>query len=309
MDWQEFQEAKSRLCPSGLPPMLYQSGGFQGDNRTYAESQKGFWCENSQSALFNGQLGGRDFIWNGNKVRVMGDFETGGHPALAGFDPVYCAGIIDDNFFFFHSGHYRPSLKNALYFFCDFTEKSCRDLAGADRDDQVRKLCDIPLRIYRGQGMGRTYDTTFELEANDGAGPPQISGRSSAGPIAIGGAVPIPIAGSQPISIGGARPIPIGGVGREPGPQRTNQQILGVTPVGEFFSNQLIRTWMPDSERSACAVCKNGFSVIVRKHHCRKCGEVVCDACSRHRVELRDPVAQPGKPAESGPFRVCNNCN
>jgi hypothetical protein len=118
MDWQEFQKAKSRLCPNELPPMLFQTGGFPGDNRTHAEGQKGTWWTNSQSVLFNGKLNdGRDFIWDGKQVRVMNSLQTGGHPALAGFDLVYCAGRIEEDFFFFHSGHYRPELDNALYFF------------------------------------------------------------------------------------------------------------------------------------------------------------------------------------------------
>jgi hypothetical protein len=306
MDWQEFQKAKSRLCPNELPPMLFQTGGFPGDNRTHAEGQKGTWWTNSQSVLFNGKLNdGRDFIWDGKQVRVMNSLQTGGHPALAGFDLVYCAGRIEEDFFFFHSGHYRPELDNALYFFCDFVENSCRDLAGTNRNNKVRELCDMPLRIYVGRG-GRTRDTTFAEEANAGEVPSQISGRSSAGAIATGGAVPI--AGSQPISIGGRLPFPIGRTGREPSPTKTNEQILGATPVAEFLANLPIPTWMPDSERSSCAVCNSRFSVILRKHHCRKCGEVVCDACSRRRVELKDPVMQPGKPAEGGPVRVCDNC-
>jgi FYVE zinc finger len=311
VNWQEFQDAKRRLCPSHRPELLLQTGGFQGDNRTFAESQKGRLCDNTKSALFDGHLnsGSRDFVWTGDNVRVMDDFQTGGHPALAGFDSVYCAGILGEDFFFFHSGHYRPSLKNALYFFCDFVERSCRDLAGAERDDEVRDLCDMSLRVYAGREMERHYVTTFAEEAQDSGGAAyQMSGRSSTGPIAIGGPMPISIARTQPIPIAGSRPIPTAGARREPRPLPTNEEILGATPVAQFLSNSPIPTWIPDSERPACAVCKNNFTTFRRKHHCRKCGDVVCDSCSKRRVELTDPVRQPDKPAEGGPLRICDNC-
>eukprot|EP01047_Picozoa_sp_COSAG01_P012466 COSAG01_NODE_563_length_15451_cov_70.726225_4_plen_213_part_00 len=39
--------------------------------------------------------------------------------------------------------------------------------------------------------------------------------------------------------------------------------------------------WVPDEGRVACALCREDFGVFRRRHHCRYCGWVVCDACRR----------------------------
>lgn len=42
--------------------------------------------------------------------------------------------------------------------------------------------------------------------------------------------------------------------------------------------------WQPDAEVTYCPICHTQFSIFVRKHHCRKCGRVVCNSCSLHRI-------------------------
>ncbi|KAF4447394.1 hypothetical protein F53441_9072 [Fusarium austroafricanum] len=42
--------------------------------------------------------------------------------------------------------------------------------------------------------------------------------------------------------------------------------------------------WQPDNEVTYCPICHTQFSFFIRKHHCRKCGKVVCAACSPHRI-------------------------
>lgn len=44
--------------------------------------------------------------------------------------------------------------------------------------------------------------------------------------------------------------------------------------------------WQPDSEVSHCPICNTQFSFFYRKHHCRKCGRVVCASCSPHRITI-----------------------
>ena len=38
--------------------------------------------------------------------------------------------------------------------------------------------------------------------------------------------------------------------------------------------------WKKDSSTKACSNCHSKFGVYMRKHHCRKCGEIICDSCS-----------------------------
>ena len=59
--------------------------------------------------------------------------------------------------------------------------------------------------------------------------------------------------------------------------------------------------WAADGTQNQCTFCSNKFTVIKRRHHCRKCGSLVCASCSPHRLLLRniDPLHT---------VRVCNGC-
>ncbi|TDH66835.1 hypothetical protein CCR75_005971 [Bremia lactucae] len=60
--------------------------------------------------------------------------------------------------------------------------------------------------------------------------------------------------------------------------------------------------WVPDEVAGSCTNCKASFrSYYRRKHHCRRCGAVVCDTCSSGRAPLY--VGESSR-AE----RVCNPC-
>ena len=55
--------------------------------------------------------------------------------------------------------------------------------------------------------------------------------------------------------------------------------------------------WQPDSEASECPICKRPFSLLFRRHHCRKCGRVVCNDCSPHRITIpRQFIVHPPDP-------------
>ena len=44
--------------------------------------------------------------------------------------------------------------------------------------------------------------------------------------------------------------------------------------------------WQPDNEVSTCPICGAQFGFLNRRHHCRKCGRVVCASCSPHRITI-----------------------
>ena len=44
--------------------------------------------------------------------------------------------------------------------------------------------------------------------------------------------------------------------------------------------------WQPDAEVAKCPICGTTFGFWYRKHHCRKCGRVVCANCSPHRITI-----------------------
>ena len=69
-----------------------------------------------------------------------------------------------------------------------------------------------------------------------------------------------------------------------------NQAVLGESaPV-----------WVPDERVTMCQMCHVDFSILVRRHHCRACGKVVCSACSSSRAPL--------KYRDYEPSRVCDTC-
>ncbi|XP_063841415.1 pleckstrin homology domain-containing family F member 2-like isoform X11 [Scylla paramamosain] len=60
--------------------------------------------------------------------------------------------------------------------------------------------------------------------------------------------------------------------------------------------------WVPDSDTNICMHCKKSqFTLINRRHHCRKCGKVVCGPCSSKKVILQHQ--------SSKPLRVCLSCH
>lgn len=62
-------------------------------------------------------------------------------------------------------------------------------------------------------------------------------------------------------------------------------------------------SWIPDSEAKLCMCCqKQRFSLFARRHHCRRCGRVVCDSCSKYRVRLTEVY-------HDLCVRVCLDCN
>ncbi|KAK8125874.1 uncharacterized protein PG998_001633 [Apiospora kogelbergensis] len=80
----------------------------------------------------------------------------------------------------------------------------------------------------------------------------------------------------------------------------TNVQTLGLAPAQPVQQARLSESpgvrrrpseftlprWQPDAEVTLCPICRAQFSIFVRKHHCRKCGRVVCANCSPHRITI-----------------------
>ncbi|PFH58477.1 hypothetical protein XA68_13619 [Ophiocordyceps unilateralis] len=68
-----------------------------------------------------------------------------------------------------------------------------------------------------------------------------------------------------------------------PSEDGTSQSGAQGTPLSRTQGTQIPR-WQPDAEVTYCPICNAQFSIFVRKHHCRKCGRVVCNSCSPHRI-------------------------
>uniref|UniRef100_A0A3P9NXU7 Zinc finger FYVE domain-containing protein 26 n=1 Tax=Poecilia reticulata TaxID=8081 RepID=A0A3P9NXU7_POERE len=61
------------------------------------------------------------------------------------------------------------------------------------------------------------------------------------------------------------------------------------------------KDWVPDTQHDLCMVCRRErFTMFNRRHHCRRCGRLVCSACSERKMLLD------GCPGEE--VRVCDQC-
>ncbi|MED6249864.1 hypothetical protein ATANTOWER_020929 [Ataeniobius toweri] len=61
------------------------------------------------------------------------------------------------------------------------------------------------------------------------------------------------------------------------------------------------KDWVPDTQHDMCMVCRRErFTMFNRRHHCRRCGRLVCSTCSERKM-LVD-----GCPGEE--VRVCDDC-
>ncbi len=59
--------------------------------------------------------------------------------------------------------------------------------------------------------------------------------------------------------------------------------------------------WTPDKHSARCTRCQVEFTMLNRRHHCRKCGVLVCGKCSSHKMLV--PNIDPRRP-----LRVCDEC-
>lgn len=46
--------------------------------------------------------------------------------------------------------------------------------------------------------------------------------------------------------------------------------------------------WLPDDQVLQCALCNREFSSVVRKHHCRLCGDIFCETCSARKLNVAE---------------------
>ena len=60
--------------------------------------------------------------------------------------------------------------------------------------------------------------------------------------------------------------------------------------------------WQSDDEALRCSAqsCNREFSFMVRRHHCRICGRIYCDACCPKKAKVLA--------VSDAPIRACENC-
>jgi len=56
--------------------------------------------------------------------------------------------------------------------------------------------------------------------------------------------------------------------------------------------------WVPDSHSKVCKICSDKFTFVNRRHHCRRCGILCCNKCSKYKLPNGEGVMQ----------RACKRC-
>ncbi|XP_029018613.1 FYVE, RhoGEF and PH domain-containing protein 6 [Betta splendens] len=77
------------------------------------------------------------------------------------------------------------------------------------------------------------------------------------------------------------------------------EQAEGVVDSGAPLGSKA-PIWIPDLRATMCMICTCEFTLTWRRHHCRACGKVVCQACSANKYYLEYLKNQPA--------RVCDHC-
>ncbi|KAB1277758.1 Zinc finger FYVE domain-containing protein 26 [Camelus dromedarius] len=89
--------------------------------------------------------------------------------------------------------------------------------------------------------------------------------------------------------------------------QASDLETLSRSPSAEFSSAASPATpparhqWVPDESESICMVCcRERFTMFNRRHHCRRCGRLVCSSCSTEKMVVEG--------CRENPTRVCDQC-
>ncbi|XP_058791399.1 RUN and FYVE domain-containing protein 2 isoform X2 [Phymastichus coffea] len=82
--------------------------------------------------------------------------------------------------------------------------------------------------------------------------------------------------------------------------QQQQQQPGPSSPCSPGTPETPSTVWADDRMVSQCKACSREFNIARRKHHCRNCGNIFCNACSDNSIAL---------PNSSKPVRVCDECH
>ncbi|CAD6907678.1 unnamed protein product [Tilletia controversa] len=103
---------------------------------------------------------------------------------------------------------------------------------------------------------------------------------------------------------------------RVPTHDAPNRHVMASNRAPVLREQMLSPQWESDSAATECRGCSRRFTFFLRKHHCRRCGRIFCDACSSHRAHLsaQELVVDPAVPEmflheAVSAARICNSCN
>nr|XP_054759360.1 zinc finger FYVE domain-containing protein 26-like [Lytechinus pictus] len=142
-------------------------------------------------------------------------------------------------------------------------------------NDSCCEMGDLPESHYKGQSPGLTSPGLISPPSRRTSRDGQNSDQLVSPPSSATRPPPLPEVPEKP-----------------PGVSVEGGELPAVPPTRD--------QWVPDDKVSNCMVCQDRFSMFNRRHHCRRCGRVVCWKCS----QLRAVVDGYG----DTPVRICDQC-
>jgi hypothetical protein len=94
-----------------------------------------------------------------------------------------------------------------------------------------------------------------------------------------------------------------GGAGKKGGKKRRRRKVTKVLKAPTV--PRVTKNWRRDSAAKTCmhAGCLRDFGVLIRRHHCRNCGDIFCGAHSTKRFNMKDDTDAVKA------VRVCDVCH
>lgn len=83
-------------------------------------------------------------------------------------------------------------------------------------------------------------------------------------------------------------------------------QHLGDIAEGDVIADP--NEWVEDGHSDHCLHCNIKFSFLKRKHHCRRCGSLVCGECSQHEFVLCGDGEEGKRGGQVTTLRCCDSC-
>jgi hypothetical protein len=84
----------------------------------------------------------------------------------------------------------------------------------------------------------------------------------------------------------------------QPGQGARVHRVFAMGPIAGDYTSV---GWVLNCDATNCMICSVEFGILRGIHHCRACGNVICDVCSKNRAVIEELRAL-------GPQRVCSMC-
>lgn len=89
------------------------------------------------------------------------------------------------------------------------------------------------------------------------------------------------------------------------GLSRAASETLSLEELGDVTGAPTTAHWKPDESSRSCFICKETFTWYFRRHHCRRCGNLVCD----YHIKAMIPLDQNARIHPQGlKSKACNTC-